>query len=189
MGHFNETICDCCVCPMQCALEQLVGQDIDAIIVPIENNFSSATLIEVKDFIAFTSVGEIPICQIAALNIGTSFTDIKLKPIKKSTGDCKCCEDPMTNLLNSMKGQFAQFESIGFSLSPPGRVLDVGEGITTVCFMGGFFSLASNCFLTRVIPSNQQQINNQSSFSGFGQFKKATPPLATKASTKEKLLP
>ncbi|NBI28252.1 hypothetical protein [Chengkuizengella marina] len=25
MGVFDESICDCCVCPMQCVLEQLIG--------------------------------------------------------------------------------------------------------------------------------------------------------------------
>ena len=29
MGHFDETICNCCVCPMQCVLEQLVGEAVE----------------------------------------------------------------------------------------------------------------------------------------------------------------
>ncbi|MDP5275096.1 hypothetical protein [Chengkuizengella axinellae] len=54
MGVFDESICDCCVCPMQCVLEQMVNIGEVGILT---QTFAEEEVIinQVKDFIAFTN--------------------------------------------------------------------------------------------------------------------------------------
>ncbi|MDP5275056.1 hypothetical protein [Chengkuizengella axinellae] len=35
MGVFDKTICDCCVCPMQCVMQQLVNRGPVVICTPV----------------------------------------------------------------------------------------------------------------------------------------------------------
>ncbi|NBI28224.1 hypothetical protein [Chengkuizengella marina] len=147
MGVFNRTICDCCVCPMQCVLEQLVGETLSSIGTFI-NILSDVTIDEVTDFIAFTSEGRIPICQITFIRL-VPIKQLKLKPIRKSKGECACCEDPITNLLSSFKGKNVTVIPLtpeGFILS--GTVIDVGEGIVNLNNL--FYT--STCAITKVTP-------------------------------------
>ncbi|NDI34655.1 hypothetical protein [Chengkuizengella sediminis] len=131
MGHFDETICDCCVCPMQCVLKQLIREEV----VQIETRTDSVNLqiTEVKNFIVSgidDGTGEVvhfPICNISAVFPRETFS-LELKPIKKSTkGECVCCEDPITNLANSLKGETVFIDYIGGGT--PAIIRDVGEGI------------------------------------------------------------
>lgn len=158
MGHFDKSICDCCVCPMRCVLDQLRGQVID-IATGGPGAIVTVTLNDVKDFIAFTSEGNFPICQISAVRFDPVPGGIRLKSIKKSVGECACCEDPMTNLLNSMKEKIVFIEIIGVGVIGFVRIVDVGEGIVILFSEGiGVFFILSTCEVTRVIPTNQQQV-------------------------------
>ncbi|MDP5275098.1 hypothetical protein [Chengkuizengella axinellae] len=173
MGVFDESKCDCCVCPMQCVLEELEGQDVNFATTTGPPNFS-ITIIDVDNFIAFTSNGNIPICQFTGVvPVDPTITVNIKKQIKKSKGKCACCEDPMTNLLISLKGQSVQIEFIdGIS---GGIVTEIGEGIVIL----ENNTAISTCAITRVIPFRPRQINDQSSFSGFRQLKKDTTPPTT----------
>ncbi|MFS1511916.1 hypothetical protein VQL36_05695 [Chengkuizengella sp. SCS-71B] len=94
MGTFDKSICDCCVCPIQCILEQLVGIDDVGIVTP--TFFDDGVIIEqVKDFIAFTNVGDFPICQIFLVSTFDPNIPVNIKPIRKSKGECACCEEPL----------------------------------------------------------------------------------------------
>ncbi|NDI35768.1 hypothetical protein [Chengkuizengella sediminis] len=172
MGHFDRSVCNCCVCPMQCALEQLenAGTEINAIITTLgailpSGGAMSFTLTEVKDFIATTSEGiEIAICQIITVGFLTLPADFKLKPIRKDVvGECVCCEDPTTNLLASKIGQQISIPSGG---GPSGIlsacIAAVGEGIVLLkdIDMGGLpptpFSITSTCLLDAIGPPMAQ---------------------------------
>ncbi|NBI28335.1 hypothetical protein [Chengkuizengella marina] len=152
MGAFDKSICDCCVCPMQCVLEQLVGVGDVNIITPTANNL--VIINQVKDLIAFTSNGNIPICHITATQFSQKLVPdgIKLKPIKKSKGECDCCEEPITNLANSMIGEMVEIEFISpFPFPFVDEIINVGEGIV----VGRFFNetdIFSSCAITRIIP-------------------------------------
>ncbi|MFS1512534.1 hypothetical protein VQL36_08875 [Chengkuizengella sp. SCS-71B] len=173
MGVFDESKCDCCVCPMQCVLEQLVGIPGLVILTPI-STFDSVTINKVKDFIAYTNIGQLPICNITFVSISNVGNPLDIKqPIKKSKGECACCEDPMTNLVNSMKGQLVNisFLSEGFNFTE--TILEVGEGIVVCRFISsaGDIDVFSTCAITRILPANQQQINNPSRVSRSQRFK------------------
>ncbi|NDI33542.1 hypothetical protein [Chengkuizengella sediminis] len=165
MGVFDKSVCDCCVCPMQCVLEQLTGVDV-AIDTPISRDFTIITSVE--NFIVSTSdAGDIPICQITHVDIldptNTIITNVlsALKPIKNSKGKCACCEDPMTNLLRFEIGSLFAIEFIGGIFGT--EILGVGEGIVVgPCSGGGSLDIYSTCSITRVIPINQQQFNDLS---------------------------
>ncbi|MDP5273242.1 hypothetical protein [Chengkuizengella axinellae] len=78
MGVFDESKCDCCVCPMQCVLEQLVGEEV-GILTP--TFVGGTTLNQVEDFIAFTDLGGFQICKINT--VLTSSTTLKYITYKK----------------------------------------------------------------------------------------------------------
>ncbi|NBI31233.1 hypothetical protein [Chengkuizengella marina] len=163
MGHFDKTTCDCCVCPMQCALEQLVEPQtqINVIVTTlgtISIFLGTFTLTEVKDFIAKTNVEiDITICQIITVGFQTLPTDFKLKPVRKDiVGECVCCEDPMTNLLVGKIGTNISIPSGGIISA---GVKDVGEGIVLLdnINMGvGIpitpFGITSTCLLDAIGP-------------------------------------
>ncbi|MFS1512551.1 hypothetical protein VQL36_08960 [Chengkuizengella sp. SCS-71B] len=168
MGHFDRSVCNCCVCPMQCALEQLenAGIEINAIITTLGTVLPTVpggtfTLTEIKDFIATTSEQiEIAICQIIAVGFLTLPEDFKLKPVRKDVvGECACCEDPMTNLLQSKIGQQISIPSAGGGGILSACVVDVGEGIVLLkdIIMGGGvpptpFTITSTCLLDAIGP-------------------------------------
>ncbi|NDI33601.1 hypothetical protein [Chengkuizengella sediminis] len=168
MGHFDRSICNCCVCPMQCALKQLADAqtEITVIVTTLGAILPTApavsfTLTEVKDFIVTTSEGiDIAICQIITVGFLTLPTDFKLKPIRKDVvGECVCCEDPMTNLLVDKIGTNISIPSGG---GPSGilsaGVKAVGEGIVLLenIDMGTGsvtpFSITSTCLLDAIGP-------------------------------------
>ncbi|MFS1513966.1 hypothetical protein VQL36_16195 [Chengkuizengella sp. SCS-71B] len=167
MGVFDESICDCCVCPMQCVLEQLIG--VEGLEIDTPDISIPTTITSVSDFIVTTTDGDIPICQITHVDIeditNTIITNVlsALKPIKNSKGKCACCEDPMTNLLKFEIGNIFIFEFISFSGPFGDEILGVGEGIVVgLSLGGGFLDIYSTCALTRVIPLTQQQFNDPS---------------------------
>ncbi|NDI33606.1 hypothetical protein [Chengkuizengella sediminis] len=172
MGVFDKSICDCCVCPMQCVLEQLVGVEGLEIDTPVNN--IPTTISGVNDFIVSTTDGDIPVCQITHVEIMNPTDTIittalsALKPIRKnSKGECACCEDPMTNLLKFEIGNTFEVEFIGPDVPFTNEILGVGEGILVGVENGIslFFDIYSTCTITRVIPITQQQINDPSRLS------------------------
>ncbi|NDI36208.1 hypothetical protein [Chengkuizengella sediminis] len=158
MGHFDESICDCCVCPMQCVLEQLVGRENVGILTLTTDN--SGTLLSVDNLIAclesdqFGTEGDIfkiPIHNICAVDI-LALIDFKLKPIRKSTGECSCTEEPTTNLAQSMIGELVQIVAGQFeTFSDETRIIKVGEGIV-VTSDGQNTSAVSSCKAERFGP-------------------------------------
>ncbi|MDP5273248.1 hypothetical protein [Chengkuizengella axinellae] len=131
MGVFNKSKCDCSVCPMQCVLKQLIGETLSSL-GTFTNILINVTIDDVTDFIVITSEGRIPICQITFMRLEPT-KQLKLKPIRKSKGECACCEDSTTNLLNTFKGKniaVTTLPPVGFTLTGP--VFDVGKGIVNL---------------------------------------------------------
>ncbi|NDI34693.1 hypothetical protein [Chengkuizengella sediminis] len=177
MGAFDKSICDCCVCPMQCILEDLIGVENLNIETPVSNIPTIIT--GVKDFIVSTNNGEFPICQITHVCIEDPSNTITtriisaLKPKKNSRGKCACCEDPMTNLLKFKIGNTFRIELIAAQVSFTDQILGVGEGVV-VGAAPPFLDIFLTCSITRITPLTQQKINDPSRTS-----KRTTPPPAT----------
>ncbi|MDP5275656.1 hypothetical protein [Chengkuizengella axinellae] len=151
MGQFDKTICDCCVCPMQCVLEQLIGQFV-GIITTREGN--ELTINNVDDFTVFATDGanqnySIPICNVSAVFSIPISLQIELKPSRTNVkGECSCCEDPTNRLLNTLsRSQELEFTFLNGSTS--GFIRDIGEGIVLV-ESGGFLEAISICYLNKI---------------------------------------
>ncbi|MDP5273246.1 hypothetical protein [Chengkuizengella axinellae] len=172
---------------MQCILQQLVNLD-EGDIGVVTQTFGIDDLIinQVKDFMASTNIGNIPVCQITLVSTfdPTIIVDIN-KRIKKSKGECACCEDPITNVAKSMIGNLVDIDFI----SPTDfgtftdEIIDVGEGIIVGRNLGdpNEIDFFSSCSITRIAPANEQ-INDQPRFSNFRELKRSIPPLSTKGS-------
>ncbi|NDI33439.1 hypothetical protein [Chengkuizengella sediminis] len=157
MGAFDRTICDCCVCPMQCVMQKLVTRDVG---IATAVSVTPVTINSVENFIANTSQGSFPICNVTAVGSIPPFDiDLNLKPVQKDIkGKCSCCEDPATNELQQLIGKEVDLEFIG-GIAPfadgnivTGKVSQVGEGILILSDLGITFSNAaiSTCQITRI---------------------------------------
>ncbi|NBI31215.1 hypothetical protein [Chengkuizengella marina] len=71
MGVFDESKCDCCVCPMQCVLEQLIGRE-DILLYTTVSVKGVATITGVTNFIVSTTVGDFPIHQLTLVQLTDS---------------------------------------------------------------------------------------------------------------------
>ncbi|WP_162036051.1 hypothetical protein [Chengkuizengella sediminis] len=128
MGAFDRTICDCCVCPMQCVLKQLVREEVRIFTL---DDHDTGTLTNVDNFIATLDdngdILEYPIGSICAVSSIEPF-DFKLKPIRKNVkGECSCIEDPTTKLAESKIGKSTTILAGDFN--DDGIIIKVGEGI------------------------------------------------------------
>ncbi|NDI35336.1 hypothetical protein [Chengkuizengella sediminis] len=161
MGVFDENLCDCCVCPMECVLKELVGVSAQQILI-IPNTvdeFVFQEISDVKDFLLFSTDQVLPISNILSIRfldndisvIDNIENRIKLKPIKKSNGECSCIENKTTNFLKTMIGKDIQRITPGFNL--PGTIIDVGKGI--VVARGNpdnrVLSIISTCRISRIL--------------------------------------
>ncbi|MDP5275996.1 hypothetical protein [Chengkuizengella axinellae] len=165
MGHFDKTICDCCVCPMQCVLEQLVGEEVDIRTISLESDIVG-TLMAVDSFIAtldLNNSGElayISVSEVCYVEVLVPFT-IKLKDIRKDKGECSCIEDPVTNLAKSMIGEMKEIivcnsqQTVGDE-GQNGRIVNVGEGIVLLFIesakKGDKLSAISSCKIEIIAP-------------------------------------
>ncbi|NBI28338.1 hypothetical protein [Chengkuizengella marina] len=145
MGVFDESKCNCCVCPMQCILEQLKGETVDISTTTIEF-LTNVIINEVKEFVLFSSEGIIPISQITSVSILPPI-QVKLKPIRISKGECSCCEDPITMLLSTLIGKVVDIR-IQPNITVFGTVFEVGQGIVNV----ENDAYVSTCSIIKVTP-------------------------------------
>ncbi|WP_160645129.1 hypothetical protein [Chengkuizengella marina] len=148
MGAYDRSICDCCVCPMKCILEQLIGEE--SVFIVTDKTALTGTLLEVKDFIAFLemapdSINRYPMNQIFAVFIEGQF-DFKIKPIRKDIGECSCTEEPTTRLANNLVNETVDI--IAGAAAVTGKITKVGEGIVIFSFEEGgdpFTGAFSSC--------------------------------------------
>ncbi|MDP5275566.1 hypothetical protein [Chengkuizengella axinellae] len=131
MGVFQENLCDCCVCPMQCALKQFEGESIlvvttidliGGVALPVDN-------VSVQDFNLTGMNGDnficFPINQILFFTTQTP-RPITLKPNKQNAkGNCACIENAATNKFNVN-------ELVNMSGLITGIVTNVGEGVVVI---------------------------------------------------------
>ncbi|NDI35109.1 hypothetical protein [Chengkuizengella sediminis] len=148
MGFSDESICDCCIYPMQSMLEQVVGQTMSIVAFP-QYLFGGITLIKVNNFIAFFDVSgtivEFPIHKIVALQIAKPF-DFNLKPIRKSEGECSYSKE----IINSAKSKIGGETFIIALTSFMGIVRNVGEGMIILSEAGGRTNAISSCGVTEL---------------------------------------
>ncbi|MDP5275085.1 hypothetical protein [Chengkuizengella axinellae] len=134
---------------MQCVLEKLVGEQVlvrSLLGLPLDT-----TIIDVRDFLLFTTNGVIPICNVPGVEYFNPSIDIKLKDLRKSSGECACCEDPLANFLKTKIGQFISLEYIQSTPLTGGTITGVGEGILLLDESPTIWGAYSLCNITRVI--------------------------------------
>ncbi|NDI33179.1 hypothetical protein [Chengkuizengella sediminis] len=182
MSFFDESICDCCTCPMQCILEQLVG--VDNVTILTQTFFGEVIINRVEDFVVFTNQGIFPVCQITGVAFSDPTVKVNLKLLSNNNkGVCACCENPITNLAMLLIGKIVDVELIGFSLGfIEIEIIDVGKGIVVGRnpLVPNDINIFSSCAIIRIIPVRIQQMNNQPTrFSNFRTLKKNKSSLTT----------
>ncbi|MDP5275766.1 hypothetical protein [Chengkuizengella axinellae] len=160
MGHFDETICDCCVCPMQCVLDQLRNTENPVVIFTTTLGNFDLTITEVNDFIVSGTgagggtVRNFPICNVSGVSNIPLSRQVKLKPNRTSVkGECSCCEDPTNQLLRTLSRE--QLFNLRFLVGTAiGFISDIGEGIVMIQSQDGTMKTAvSICSLNRIGPN------------------------------------
>ncbi|MDP5274018.1 hypothetical protein [Chengkuizengella axinellae] len=132
MGFFDDSICECCVCPMQCVLDQLKDETVS--IITTTDEIENSEIIEVKNFILTIFNNDeqeneyLPVCNVSAVTFSSS-KQVNLKPSRKSKkGECSCCEDPTNDFLNSRsKTELLRIRYLNGVNT--GSIADLGEGI------------------------------------------------------------
>ncbi|MDP5275278.1 hypothetical protein [Chengkuizengella axinellae] len=152
MGYFQENVCDCCLCPLQCAIKQFEGENITFFY-----GITNLTLIgiSVEDFIVsgINSSNGLPSCapvsQILAFQPDNPKPQSDLvKPIQKSVkGECACIEDPITN-------KFKVGDIVTISTLGPVQVTAVGEGIVVTNDDSGDQFIFSTCSGVSIVIFN-----------------------------------
>ncbi|MDP5275654.1 hypothetical protein [Chengkuizengella axinellae] len=155
MGVFDESICDCCVCPMQCVLDQLRDESVEIFTTTVSRGI---TINNVEDFILTgESSGDMffyPICNVSAVRF-LSDVPLNLKPNKKSTGVCSCCEDPTNRRLNEIdRNEPVNIDFLNGFVNG-NFITDIGEGIVVVQDTPGSPTMTaiSICQITDVITN------------------------------------
>ena len=132
-----ESLCDCCVVPMQYALQQLVGQTVIlATIADAPNTtplFFLFTITKVKDFLVTVTDGTAT--YVVNINdvIGVGFlppgpTINLLKPVN-TQGECDCRERSIRQLLSTLTGSTVNILVQNGSIAANFNVEQTGLGI------------------------------------------------------------
>ncbi|MFS1511343.1 hypothetical protein VQL36_02725 [Chengkuizengella sp. SCS-71B] len=156
MGHFDKSLCDCCVCPMQCVLKQLIGENINVSVLFGSEIILVPVIVErVENFILFTDNGDFAIHSIIAISMEFD-PQVQLKKIQKNIGECACIEDPMTNLLNSKINQTVNIVGLDVVILKVGEGLVLAEGDINGTTL---FFIISTCFVTAIdVPVQQMNL-------------------------------
>ncbi|MDP5276362.1 hypothetical protein [Chengkuizengella axinellae] len=132
MGAFDRTICECCACPLQCVLENFVGEIATIQVTPIFGG--NIRIQEVKNFIlSGINLDDdnkpifISLCDINVVTIETT-TLPDVKPIQTDKkGECACCENPMTNIANSLIGNLISITGVSSTIRKVGKGVILGQ--------------------------------------------------------------
>ncbi|RYI29505.1 hypothetical protein EVU96_10945 [Bacillus infantis] len=151
----EDTVCDCCIAPMQDILTQLIGRTVRIGTTDTSSgDFPSAVIQSVNDFIAIIRQGAntyaLPICHVTGVEGGIAVRDLVLIPPNsdEGKGECFCCERPTREFFDSIISA-AQVDTIGpaFNNVSNVTVLDTGVGIVKLRpTMGGsqnFYALST----------------------------------------------
>ncbi|MDP5273653.1 hypothetical protein [Chengkuizengella axinellae] len=156
---FDKTLCDCCVCPMQCICQQLAELGIEVTIFSREQRFNFFEIQEAKNFIVTglqsgeTMQSFLPTANISYIEIDETVS-FNLKQIQKNIkGECACAEDPITNVAQSLIN-----ETVAICIQADDGdleviICDVGEGIVIAKEVNGTPMYAiSSCAITGITP-------------------------------------
>ncbi|MDP5275655.1 hypothetical protein [Chengkuizengella axinellae] len=164
MGVFDESKCECCVCPMQRVLKKIMEQtDQTVSIITTTNRSDDVTITDIKDFILFGTQSfeggviidvYFPICNVSAVEFSPSL-QLQLTPSKDNLkGECTCCEDPANKLLNRLSR--SEMFSISYldGLLNQATIVEVGEGIVIIfdAFSGNLQAI-SICQINEIGPA------------------------------------
>jgi hypothetical protein len=130
----KDTICDCCVEPMKDVLRQIAAVEGQTVVVETAAGALGASISTnpfVEEFLVRLDLGGgsfqfYPICQIVFVS-PIIIPEIILEPIELSTGECRCCEDPITQFFAGQIGNSFIIDTSARQLQ--GQIVDVGEGI------------------------------------------------------------
>ncbi len=152
-GKRNTSLCDCCTEPMRNIIVQLAGQTIAV------RTFGSSFMDTVppqpivNKYLARLQNGQvIAICHILYLTIDAALVNgLDLETIRREEGECSCCEDSMTELLNQNIGNIFVFTLINGE-SSIAQILRVGEGIVLLINEEGATLVTSTCMVDNIRP-------------------------------------
>ncbi|WP_214484630.1 hypothetical protein [Bacillus sp. SM2101] len=118
--------------------------------------FEPILIEKVNKFGVDTSEGFFPISQVKAVTVNAIYPDIELIPSERSSGVCKCIEDPATDRFKCLIGEKVNISALVPTFlfeGEPVTVKEVGEGIVIVEDVQDgitLFVAISTCCVTRI---------------------------------------
>lgn len=163
----KDTICDCCVKPMEKVLKQLKGKNDVIILTTSGTEGIKGRIICVKDSIVTIDVTSgsrlgiytIPICQVTEVIHPMVKSLYLFKPCGcQRTGECRCCECSLRRKLERLKKMNinVRFLVVGLpagDFSGEATIVKVGEGIVVFEIKGNYFAV-SICKITELLKVN-----------------------------------
>ncbi|WP_214484632.1 hypothetical protein [Bacillus sp. SM2101] len=105
----QNTLCDCCIIPLQNVCVQIMQQELDVNVVT-QSGGATGIITSVKNFIIDVDDGAgnieiVPLCLVSAIEgfMEEDFDNLSISVSVGSSGICACCEDPITIRLKSIK--------------------------------------------------------------------------------------
>lgn len=165
--QIKDTICDCCVKPMENVLKQLKGENNVIILTTSGTEGIKGKIICVKDSIVTMDVTSgsnqgiytIPICQITEVIHPMVQSLYLFKPCGcQRTGECRCCECSLRKKLEKFKKMATNVKFLVVGLpagdfSGDATIVKVGEGIVVFKIRENYFAV-SICKITELLKVN-----------------------------------
>lgn len=144
----SQSVCNCCVIPMQEVLLQLIGVRVRIGTLDTTSGvFSNVTITGVDDYIVMIQQGSNTIALPICLVVGVAASEVQhvtlLPPPLESSGECECCERPVREFFDRL--QTADVDSLGsaFNNLQNADIVDTGLGVVRLSRNNEYYALST----------------------------------------------
>ena len=145
---------------MQNVLEQIpVGTVITlGTVDDTSGNLQNVTFISANDFHVIVSMGSniiyVPTCKVTGVSANGAaaeiINNIILEPPVASTGECACCEDPVSRFLQNITSADIDVLGPAFNNLQNVTILQVGEGTVKIAIGANEVAILSICKIAQI---------------------------------------
>lgn len=159
-GPTQDTKCDCCIEPLENVISQVIAlaEAGDSYTIgSLDQNtggYNNAINLALAGDILTFNVGAnrlaVPLCKVTGI-AGPHVNEVELMPSVPSTGECACCEEPVTDFISGLASADWTVQGTIFDNIQNAPVVDFGEGIVIINAGGQLgYSAISTCQISEI---------------------------------------